>query len=83
MNVAATLLSRLSKRMLSTTVATIFPSDLDAVVCEESGNAVTDGFGEPGGIEADLVRGFRPDLETVAGVAGGGMPLASALLPAL
>lgn len=69
--------------MLSVAVAANFASDLDDGPWTAFPGSEMTGRGEPGGLVVDLDRGLRPGAAFDAGVAGGGMPLASALLETL
>ena len=72
-----------SSTMLSAAIAANFASDLDDGACTAFPGSEMTGRGEPGGLVIDLERGLRPGAAFDAGVAGGGMPLASALLDTL
>lgn len=64
-------------------VAASFAIDLDDGACTVLPGTEITGRGEPGGLAVDRDPGLRPSGAFDAGVAGGGMPFASALLGTL
>ena len=69
--------------MLIVAVAANFASDFDDGACTVLPGVEVTGRGEPGGLAVDRDCGLRPAGAFDAGVAGGGMPFASALLDTL